>query len=44
MRRFLLIALSLLAVLAVLLVVNAVIVGGETKAASADGAPSPAAS
>lgn len=38
MRRFLIIALSLLAVLAALLVVNAVIVGGETKAASADGA------
>lgn len=38
MRRFLIIALSLLAVLAVLLVVNAVIVGGETKAASAEGA------
>jgi pimeloyl-ACP methyl ester carboxylesterase len=37
MRRFLIIALSLLAVLAVLLVVNAVIVGGETKAASAEG-------
>lgn len=35
MRRFLIIALSLLAVLAVLLIVNAVIVGGETKAASA---------
>lgn len=35
MRRFLIIALSLLAALAVLLVVNAVIVGGETKAASA---------
>ncbi|HYI81494.1 MAG TPA: alpha/beta fold hydrolase [Thermoleophilaceae bacterium] len=38
MRRFLIIALSLLAVLAVLLVVNAVIVGNETKAASAEGA------
>ncbi len=38
MRRFLIIALSLLAVLAALLVVNAVIVGGETQAASADGA------
>lgn len=38
MRRFLIIALSLLAVLAVLLVVNAVIVGGKTEAASADGA------
>lgn len=38
MRRFLIIALSLLAVLAALLVVNAVIVGGETKAASAEGA------
>jgi pimeloyl-ACP methyl ester carboxylesterase len=35
-RRFLIIALSLLAVLVALLVVNAVIVGGETKAASAD--------
>lgn len=38
MRRFLIIALSLLAVLAVLLVVNAVIVGGQTEAASAEGA------
>jgi pimeloyl-ACP methyl ester carboxylesterase len=38
LRRFLIIALSLLAVLAVLLVVNAVIVGGETKTASAEGA------
>ena len=38
MRRLLTIALALLAVLAVLLVVNAVIVGGETKAASAEGA------
>jgi pimeloyl-ACP methyl ester carboxylesterase len=37
-RRFLIIALSSLAVLAALLVVNAVIVGGETKAASAAGA------
>jgi pimeloyl-ACP methyl ester carboxylesterase len=37
-RRFLIIILSLLAVVAVLLVVNAVIVGGETEAASADGA------
>lgn len=35
MRRFLIVALSLLAALAVLLIVNAVIVGGETKAASA---------
>jgi pimeloyl-ACP methyl ester carboxylesterase len=35
MRRFLIIALSLLAALVALLVVNAVIVGGETKAASA---------
>jgi pimeloyl-ACP methyl ester carboxylesterase len=35
MRRFLIIALSLLAVLAVLLVVNAVIVSGQTEAASA---------
>jgi pimeloyl-ACP methyl ester carboxylesterase len=38
MRRFLLIALSLLAVLAVLLVINAALVGGETKVAQADGA------
>lgn len=37
MRRFLIIALSLLAVVAVLLVVNGVIVGDETKTASADG-------
>jgi pimeloyl-ACP methyl ester carboxylesterase len=37
-RRFVIIALSLLAVLAALLVVNALIVGGETQAASADGA------
>jgi pimeloyl-ACP methyl ester carboxylesterase len=35
MRRFLIIALSLLAALAVLLIVNAVIVGGQTEAASA---------
>ena len=35
MRRFLIIALSLLAVLAVLLVVNAVIVGNETEPAKA---------
>jgi pimeloyl-ACP methyl ester carboxylesterase len=35
MRRFLIIALSLLAVLAVLLIVNAVIVGGETEPAKA---------
>jgi len=38
MRRVLIIALSLLAALAVLLVVNAVIVGGQTESASADGA------
>ena len=38
MRRFLIIALSLLATLAALLIVNAAIVGGETKAAQADGA------
>jgi pimeloyl-ACP methyl ester carboxylesterase len=37
MRRFLIIALSLLAVLAVVLVVNATIVGNETKAAHAEG-------
>lgn len=37
MRRLLIIALSLLAVLAVLLVVNAVIVGNETEAADAEG-------
>ena len=37
MRRFLIIALSLLAVFVALLVVNAVIVGSETKAASAEG-------
>jgi len=35
MRRYLIIALALLAALAALLVVNAVIVGGETKAADA---------
>src|SRR5690349_13348142 len=38
MRRFLIVALSLLAVLAVLLVVNGMIVGGQTEAAHADGA------
>jgi pimeloyl-ACP methyl ester carboxylesterase len=37
MRRFLYIALSLLAVLAVVLIVNAIVVGGETKAAKAEG-------
>lgn len=36
-RRFLYIALSLLAVLAVVLIVNAIVVGGETKEAHAEG-------
>jgi pimeloyl-ACP methyl ester carboxylesterase len=36
MRRFLYVALSLLAILAVVLIVNAVVVGGQTEAASAE--------
>jgi pimeloyl-ACP methyl ester carboxylesterase len=35
MRRFLVVALSLLAALVALLIVNAVIVGGQTESASA---------